>query len=528
MTVKPKYSLSPIQGNLSELQTLHLLRRTIFGVNQEDLKFFEGKTITDCLSIILTPDRPRPLPIQEEGDYIDPLVPIGEVWVNAPYEDDLIQGRREVMLCMWWIGNIVGRTYSLTEKMTLFWRNHFVTEVVMVKDARYSYRYVEMIRRHSLGNFKELIKEGSVNPAMLVYLSGNYNTKEAPNENYARELFELFTIGKEGSQKYTEKDVREAARILTGYVDDKDGIKTKFIPERHDPEDKQFSSFFGNKIIKGRAGQEGKKELDEMVDMIFERKETAHFCCRNLYRWFVSHHITEEVEKQIITPLAEILITNNFEIRPVLEILLGSEHFFDPAFRGCVVKNPIEYFIGAFLQFDEIKYSRYDIERNSWLEFHESVGQLGMDVGNPPSVAGWPAYYQAPKFHRWWVNSASLSLRKRKMYTISSKEGFVLNGANNNTNARFNYRKFLQQISFSSVDELVDRCLFLLLAPEVGEGERKELKETLLLGYDEQEWMVEWKKYLSKQEDVEEAELVESRLRPFFKKIIAMAEYQMM
>jgi len=528
MDFKPTYSLLPVQGVLTEKQVLHLLRRTLFGVSQADLKFFGGKTIDECLAILLKPAAPRPLPIQEEGDYIDPLVPIGEVWVNAPYEDDLIQGRREVMLCMWWIGNIVSRTYSLTEKMTLFWRNHFVTEVVMVRDARYSYRYLEMLRRHSLGNFKELIREGSSNPAMLVYLSGNYSTKEAPNENYARELFELFTIGKEDGQSYSELDVREAARVLTGYIDDKDRIKSQFVPERHDDGDKQFSAFFENKLIKGRSGQEGKKELDELVDMIFQRAETSRFCCRNLYRWFVSHHIDEEVESKVIQPLAEILMAHDFEITPVLKTLLGSEHFFDLAFRGCVVKNPVEYFIGSFLQFDEVQYSRYDLERNSWLEFHESVGQLGMDVGNPPSVAGWPAYYQAPKYHRWWVNSASLSLRKRKMYTLSSKEGFVFNGANNNTNARFNYRKFLQQIPFKSVDEAIERCLVLLLATEVGEEEKKELKETLLLHYSEKEWMEEWKRFLSKHEDAEEAELAESRLRPFFKKIIAMAEYQMM
>lgn len=528
MDRKPQYSLSPVQGILTDRQILHLLRRTLFGVGQKDLLHFRGKSAAECMSILLTPPPERPLPIQEEGDYIDPLVPIGDVWVNAPYEDDLIQGRREVMLCMWWVGNIVSRSYSLLEKMTLFWRNHFVTEVVMVKDARYSYQYIEMLRRHALGNFKELIKEGSTNPAMLVYLSGNYNTKEAPNENYARELFELFTIGKEGGQKYTEQDVREASRVLTGYIDDKDKIKTVFRPERHDSHDKAFSAFFNERIIKGRAGQAGQDELSELVDMIFDVKETAAFCCRNLYRWFVSHQINSEVEEKIISPLADVMIKNEFEIKPVLETLLCSEHFFDSTFYGCVVKSPVEYFIGAFFQFDEIEYSRYDIEHNSWLEFHEALGQLGMDVGNPPSVAGWPAFYQAPKFHRWWANSASLSLRKRKIYMLSSAEGMVFNGANNNTNARFQYRKFIEQIPFRTVDEIIETALLLLIATEVAPEEKDDLKDLLLAGGSEAEWKAHWQDYLHNKEDKGTVEFTESRLRPFFKRIVAMAEYHMM
>jgi hypothetical protein len=263
------YSLKKINRSLTSADLLHLLRRSLFGVGSKELKFFSGKSIDACVDVLLTQSSPPPTLIQEDSDVTDPLVPKGKIWTSAPYENDLIDNRRGLMLKMWIVGNLLNRDHSLTEKMTLFWHNHFVTEMDMVKDSRYSYRYAAMLRNLSLGNIKKLIREGTTNVAMLVYLNGNTNTKDAPNENYARELLELFTLGKGTDSKYTEADVRAAARVLSGWKDDKESIAVSFHPELHDENDKQFSSFFDNYIIKGKKGAEGAKETDELIEMIF-------------------------------------------------------------------------------------------------------------------------------------------------------------------------------------------------------------------------------------------------------------------
>ena len=525
MDVKPTLSLSPVQGKLDRKQILHLFRRTIFGTSQNDLHILDGKTIDECMELLLEPSPEPPKPVQQISDYEDPLVTLGQPWVDAPYENDTIQNCRDFFLKGWWMGNIVNRDYSLTEKMTLFWHNHFVVEMAMVKDARYCYRYASMLRRHSLGNFKELIKEGSTNIAMLVYLNGNHNTKAAPNENYARELLELFTIGKHNGESYTEEDVRQAAKILTGYVDNKDKLQVNFRPELHDTSDKVFSSFFNHTKIKGRQGAEGTQELNDLVEMIFTKKETSLFFCRNLYRWFVSSHITQEVEDYIIEPLSRVLVANNFEVRPVLKMLLSSEHFFDEAFRGCIVKNPIEYLVGTLKEFDVLKIHGMDVSFECWWGICLYAGKLGMYVGEPPSVSGWPAYYQAPKYHRWWANSSSLEQRKKLIESLSSPEGLVFNCPSVNYNF-LAYAKNVENVE--DVSTFVNYCLATLLAVEVGEEVKKHLIEILLSGLEhDRYWTEMWKNYSDSPNSPEMISLLENRLRPFFRKIMQLPEYQM-
>lgn len=526
MRIRPDYSLSPLHGKLNKRQILHLFRRTVFGLSQNDLRFLEDKSLEEYMQILLKPSPPAAVPVQEISDYNDPLVPLGETWIDAPYENDTIQNCRDFFLKGWWLGNIVNRDYSITEKMTVFWHNHFVVEMAMVKDARYSYRYVAMLRKHALGNFKELIKEGSTNIAMLVYLNGNYNTKEAPNENYARELLELFTVGKGYAENYTEDDVREAARVLTGYTDDKETIQVKFQAELHDTGDKKFSAFFDHHVIKGQSGEAGKKELDELIEMIFRKKETALFFCRNLYRWFVSHHIDDEVEQKIIVPLSEIFIAANFEVQPVLETLLSSKHFFDPVFQGCIIKSPVEYFMGTFHEFDVINISRVHSDHQCWWGSYLSIGSLGMYLGEPPSVAGWPAYYQAPKFHRWWANAALLELRKKVVEGLSSEEGLVLNCPP----VKYNFLPFAQKVeNVENVNEFVKNCLAVLVSVDVSKTTVDNLTEILLSGLaGNMYWTEMWETYLKNPTDAQAINVIENRLRPFFRKIMQLPEYQMM
>jgi hypothetical protein len=525
MPVVPTYSLSPFKNGLRKEELLHLLRRCLFGVGQKELKFFTGKTLQNCLDIILTQSpTPQPL-VLWDSDMVDPLVPEGKVWVNAPYENVLLDFIRGEQLKSWWMGHIINRDFSLTAKMSLFLHNHFVIEMDVVKDARYSYRYYMLLKMNALGNFKNLIKEGTVTPGMLVYLNGNSNNKEAPNENYSRELMELFTIGKGAKENYTEDDVKSAARVLTGWKDNKETIKSEFLPSLHDTNDKQFSSFFNNRVIKGKGGINGALEKDELIDMIFSKEETARFFCRNIYRWFVSGHIDESIETYIIKPLSEIFIKNGFEIIPVLRTLLGSEHFFDQAFRGCIVKSPVDYFLGAIQQMDTITTSHLDTNHNSWFQFYIYTEDLTLNLGDPPSVAGWPAYYQPPKFHQWWVNSASLGMRKKILDYLCTPEGVVFNGPN----IMFDFMHFLSQFDCAgNADQFFEECCDLFFALPVSSTARQKLKETLISHEGAaKNWAEEWDKYNNNKEDKTAKKILESKVRAFFMKVICMPEFQM-
>jgi uncharacterized protein (DUF1800 family) len=410
--------------------------------------------------------------------------------------------------------------------MTLFWHNHFVTEMDIVKDSRYSYRYVALLHTHALGNFKKLIKEGTTNVAMLVYLNGNSNSKTAPNENYARELLELFTLGKTKDVQYTEDDVKAAARVLSGWKDNKETIQAEFHPELHDTGDKQFSSYFNNKIIRGKEGNAGIEEIDELIEMIFLKKETAKFLCRNLYRWLVTSHINETTETEIISPLAEILIAHKFDVVPVLRTLLGSEHFYDAAFKGCIVKSPVDFYVGAIKQFDIAFPQKLSDTHLCWAHIYFNIGGLSMSIGDPPSVAGWPAFYQAPKYHQWWINSYTLGFRMKIADSLYSAEGANCNGPR----IKFDFVSFVKQLrNPASVNDLVEECVQLLFAVEISGQAKDKLKAILLSGQKtDYYWKEAWEKFVANPKDKMAESVVESRLNAFFGKILNMPEFQMM
>ncbi len=524
MRIASSYSLAPINSKLKKDELSHLLGRCLFGVSIKDFEFFKGKDINQCMESLLKRSPAPEMLAQDDPDIIDPLVPRGTQWINAPYESEEIDKKRRFYLKAWWVGQIINRDYSLTEKMTLFWHNHFVTEMDIVKDGRYSYQYVHTLRSHALGNFKNLIREGTTNIAMLVYLNGNSNNKEAPNENYSRELMELFTLGKDPHVRYTEEDVKAAARVLTGWKDDKETLQTNFHPELHDTDDKRFSSFFDHTIIKGRSGASGAIETDELVDVIFCRKETAKYFCRNLYRWLVCAQIDDRVETEIITPLAYILQANNYEVSPVLRTLLSSEHFFDPAFRGCIVKSPVDFWIGASKQFD-LAFPAISVENHlCWLHYMFYLGGLSMMIGDPPSVAGWPAFYQAPKFHQWWINSYTLSFRMKIIDSLIAEEGLNCNGPR----IKFDFSNFVRQLENpEDPDKLINSSVEFLLAMEISQSDKNRLKAVLLSGQEaDHYWTDAWNKFIADPENKENKGVIETRLKEFYRKIINMPEYQ--
>ena len=380
--------LTPYAGTFGTAELVHLLKRTLFGVKKADLEAFKNQTLSQVVATLLTaaPTPAPPINTYNDSTATDPNVPAGQTWVNAPYGDGTINARRYVSFKAWWTGLMLNQNRSITEKMALFWHNHFATETVDITDARFVYKHHALLRSLSLGNFKTLVKEVTLDPAMLRYLNGYLNTKTAPDENYARELQELFTLGKGPGSQYTEDDVKAAARVLTGYRTDANTISAYFDPTRHDTGIKQFSSFYGNAVITGKTGAQGAGELDELLNMIFSKDEVSKYLCRKLYRFFVYYDIDEATEANVITPMANIFRQNNYEIKPVLEALFKSEHFFDVLNRGCVIKSPIDFLVGHCREFGVVfpdpasdassAYLMWDYIRNFATTLQQNLGDI--------------------------------------------------------------------------------------------------------------------------------------------------------
>ncbi|MFN5365290.1 MAG: DUF1800 family protein, partial [Bacteroidota bacterium] len=312
-------SLNPYTGPWGYAQAAHLLRRTGFGLKKQELDQLLVLNMESAVNLVLnTPATLPPPPVNNYNnpDFTDPVVAPGQTWVTAPFNLDAEKYRIESWRA-WWTDLMIGQQTSILERMTLFWHNHFATQTGIVFWGRSAYEYNQLLREHALGNFKTLTRAVTLEGMMLIYLNGFLNTRDAPDENYARELQELFTIGKDNPDHYTEDDVLAAARVLTGWRISFDDNSTFHSPLEHDFGPKQFSSFYNNTVIQGSV--DGEAELDALLDMIFARPEVAEFICRKIYRWFVYYHIDDDIEQNIIQPLAQIFRSNNYEIRPVVE-----------------------------------------------------------------------------------------------------------------------------------------------------------------------------------------------------------------
>ncbi len=427
--------LNPYRGVWGQKQAMHLLRRGLWGFSSEELDRFSRLTLNEAIEILLAGSSTPPPPLNNYSfnGYIDPEIPFGETWISSQAvcdrrltkTEDILNTKRRESLSAWWIGLMLDQDPSLTEKMTLFWHNYVAVEFPFVCDALKCHSYITCLRSNSLGNFKKLIFDTITDASMLVYLSNDISTSQAPNENLARELQELFTVGKGKGSHYTQDDVVAAARVLTGWTSThRFGGHTIFSPQVHDSADKVFSSFYNNKVIKGRSGSSGREELMEMIDMIFSVREVSLHLCRSLYRWFVYSQIDQTTEANIIEPLANSLIENNFEIMPVLRLLLSSAHFFDDNNIACLVKSPVDFLIGLCRQFKVTNFSGDIIKQaHAGLILNDKLRLMSMCPGYPPNVAGWPAYYVSPAFSQLWVNTDTLVTRYSTLDGLLSSSG---------------------------------------------------------------------------------------------------------
>ncbi len=265
-------------------------------------------------------------------------------------------------------------------RFTMFWHNHFVTRLEDYWCPSWMYNYYKTLHDYNFGNFKEFVRAIGITPAMLVFLNGYQNTAVEPNENYARELLELFTLGENNG--YTQQDIVNIARALTGYT----AINEYCAPINFNIND--FDS--GQKTFFGQTGNWG---YDDVVDILFQERGSliAEYICTKLYKYFVSPNINETIISQLVT----IFITNNFELLPVYKALFKSNHFFDQIAIGDIVKSPYDIF-NNFINETQFTLTNDFKESLIWYS-----GEIGQAMFNPIDVAGWQGNHD-------WINSSTL------------------------------------------------------------------------------------------------------------------------
>lgn len=508
-------------------QVAHLLRRTMFGAKQEDLKYFMGKTMDEAIDELMQ-DSPLPDPPvndYNDSDFTDPDIPFGETWIHADYNNEA-EGRRISSLKGWWIRNILNQQRSIKEKMVLFWHNHIPTQFWGLFVARWSYKYLRTIHNLGLGNFKALVRALTLDPGMLHYLNGQYNSKWQPDENYARELQELFCIGKGPNANYTEEDVQAAARILTGWRMNYDDDTNFFDEYAHDTENKVFSSFYNNLTIIGRSGQDGQQELDDLLEMLFANSEAALFLCRKLYRFFVADHIDETVEMNVIEPLADIFRNNDYEIVPVLDTLFRSQHFFDAQTLAVMLKAPNDFLLGTARELRMNFPAADDYSANYQIAgaFNYNAMLLQQELGDPPNVAGWPAYYQVPVYDKSWITTDSLP-KRGAIFDWILWAGIPTAG---NVNATYNVVEVVENMDNpADPNALIEEACNWLLGIQPSQEFKASLKVHLLSGQvSDSYWTEAWVDYINTGTEMA-YQTVHSRLVTFFYFLLHLEEHQL-
>lgn len=523
-------SLDQYAGSWTRVQAKHLLSRTTFGLKPQHLDTLAAVSVSQAVDLLLSDTTTSVSPpvnsYSPVGESDTVGVAVGEPWVESSYGSAGLNSVRAVSLKSWWIGRMINQELNIKEKMVFFWHNHFATQTLIVQDSRFSYTNYMLLHANALGNFKSLARAVTTDPAMLLYLNGYVNTKNSPDENYGRELQELFTLGKNNNPNYNEDDVKSAARVLTGWHLNSSIFTSYFVPQWHDLSDKHFSSFFGNRVITGRVGMDGAAETDELIDMIFEKSEAAHFLCTKLYRFFVYYNITDEIDTHIIRPLADLLIANNYEVKPVLAKLLKSEHFFDVNNVACYIKTPLDFYVGCMRTFEVnqpatgIIHDTYDC----WRLIYAFASENGLDLGDPPTVAGWPAFHQSPAFYQCWINTSTLP--GRMQFTDSLLQGGVETDAEIPVAA--DVLKFAKGCpDAADAQSLVNWMLDLLLAVEVPDAQKNALVSILLSGQaNPVYWSAAWNAYIAVPDETNTA-VVETRLKQLLVTLLRLPEFQL-
>jgi uncharacterized protein (DUF1800 family) len=532
---KTRSGITPFVGSMTKLLATHLSKRTMFGAKLSDVNSLQAMTPSAAVDALIN-NVPNPMdtPLNYyQAVYADTAgVPLGGDWTNALYGDGTDNYYRMLSYKAMWIKAMTTQNISLQEKMTLCLHNFLPIGSGVVGDARFEYKYLQLIRQYALGNYKDLVREITKDGAMLYYLNGYINNKFSPDENYARELQELFTVGKDGGQQYLEADVITAAKLLTGWRINGTNVTTFFDPAYHDTSNKTFSAFYNNATVTGSsAANAGDLELDAFLNIIFSGQSgltTAKHVCRNIYRYFMHYDIDASIETNIITPLAQTFIASNWELKPVLSQLFKSAHFFDTLNIGAQIKNPFDLYIGTIRTLGVEVNPSANIQDyyNSYLRAFNITNSLGMELGDPPNVSGWKAYYQVPSYHELWINSDTYPKRLRFSDRIVSNNGYYVSA---NVKYVADLLAFAQSLTNpADPDALINEVILLLYGIDVSTATKDIFKKYLLNNQAANTyWTTAWNNFIANPNDPTAMSVVINRLRPLLIDIMRKPEFHL-
>ncbi|MBK7938458.1 MAG: DUF1800 family protein [Lewinellaceae bacterium] len=516
-------SLTPMQGALGHRHAAHLLRRTSYRYTKTKVDEMAGQTAAQALATLL---QPYPLKL-DQPVYNDGSASI--TWVNPPggslpAQDFVLRP----WVVNWWINEAL-HDPGIGHRMAFFLHQFNVVDILSFATTHFC-DYLALLRWSALGNFKKFATKMVTDNCMLRYLNNTENSKNNPNENFAREFFELFTIGK-GPQvgpgdytNYTEDDIVQAAKLFTGFR--VRGQRNEIDPEtmiprggvnfaQHDTGVKTFSNSFQGATIQGAANADAMwTELSALVDLVFAQPETAKNFCRRVYHFFVSRTITPEIESDIITPLANTMIAGNYEIKPVLEQLLQSQHFFDlddsdnaDEIIGGLIKSPLELALQS-ISFYELPIPDPMTQSQAYNQFfsrgvaQRMFEQASLPLFYPNDVAGYPAYYQSPDFNRQWFNSSTIVARYKLPAMLLSGKLTIGGSPNQPLGVKLDVAPWVKNsgvISDATDPYVLVQDLLQYFLPEQTDNDRfNYFYITIFLdNLPPADWTYEWQNYLN-------------------------------
>lgn len=531
-------SLNTRQGPLGKRLAAHLLRRSTYQITPARLASFSLKTATEAVNeLFIVPA------------YVHPEGPISvddgvSAWLtNDPYDNRPDSaGVRQRSVRMWLYNELLHDT-SIRHKMTFFWHSIFVSG--SDEDWRMFDQW-RLFQLYALGNIKELAFKITLDPQMLRYLNNNVNRKTSPNENYAREFLELFTIlkgetvGPGNYTNYTEGDIQEAARVLTGFrdsnIDNKDpetGLVTGYGQySNHDPGNKKFSGAFNYQTIEGAVDEADMyRELSEFVDMVFAQEATAVSFVRRMYLYLVSDRLTEEIERDVIVPLANQLLADDYEVEETLKQLLTSIHFYDEddsdnkdEIIGGKIKPPLDLFFGSVNLFNANQmgvlndnYTYYDSA--TFRLIRQTLAPFGFPE-YPMSVEGYPGAFKGPSFSRFWFDQSNIAYRYKLPDALKDGKGITTNNAIpfKADIVQFFTEHFTNQ---EYAAEIVQQFIEMALPEQPDQNRFDYFLNILLGGLSPINWMFEWKGYQQSGND----EAVKIALTALFEAVTRSPEY---
>jgi len=359
----------------------HLLTRTGFGATPDQIEALTALSHAQAVAALIARARARAAvgPTMDPPSWIDQPPPGKRALDDKERKERIAEVlRMGLALKGWWLGEMAHTDAPFLEHMTLFWHNHFTSSLTKVKWAPLLWRQNQLLRRHALGNYRELLHQVARDPAMVIYLDSVRNHKGNPNENFARELLELFTLG-EGN--YSEADIKAAARAFTGWsLERKDGT-FRFRPLLHDQGEKAF------------MGRKGRFDGDDIIDIVLEHSGAALHITRKAWREFVS----PDPDPRQVAAVARAFRDSGYEISVLMRQLLESPGFRDPGIRGHLVKSPTDLLVGTVRTLG-IPLEDYEV-------LALASRRLGQDLFDPPNVKGWPG-------GEYWIDSATLAERR--------------------------------------------------------------------------------------------------------------------